>query len=202
MPVISKSIVPLEFIDAINLEIDKIGYDSSFWIFPGTHPDIYKLIKHALAKTHFFPDNIINNAYIVVRCVKANLPTTAYGIHFDNYQNTWVLPLKIPHGTINGRLCAWENTRPQPRNAYTNLISKIIFQNPITIAIIKKYFLDKFQHLDLSVGDCVHFNGFTSLHFNEPVKGERRSILIHFDKPFSSNFLTSAIEKFSQYIAN
>lgn len=201
MTSIRNNILPAALIDTINLEIDKIKYESSFWIFPGENHQIYELIKKALVKTHFFPEDILNTAYIVIRCVKANTPTTAYAIHFDNYTNTWLLPLKIPQSTLKGRLCVWENVRKYPSNTYTNLASKLFYQNPITVFFIKKYLLHKFHPIDLNVGDCAQFNGFTSLHFNDPVQGERRSILIHFDKPFSTSIFTVTIEKISQYIA-
>lgn len=202
MLTIKQNVLNANFIDKINLEIDKIHYDSSYWIFPGTNEQIYKLIRLALAETNLFSEKILKDAYIVIRCVKINSPTTAYGMHFDNYTNTWVLPLKIPKGNMDGRLRAWRDTRSSPSNAYSNLASKIFFQNPITIFFIKKYLLNKFLPVDISVGDYAYFNGFTTLHFNEPVQGERRSILIHYDKAFDSSPITKTIEKFSQYIAN
>jgi hypothetical protein len=200
MILIRNNILPTALTNAINLEIDKINYESSFWIFPGENLQVCKLVREALAETSLISEDILNNAYIVIRCVKANSQTTTYAIHFDNYTNTWLLPLKIPQSNQDGRLCVWENARKHPKCTYTNLVSKLFYQNPITVSFIKKYLLYKFHHVDLKVGDCAHFNGFTSLHFNEPIQGERRSILIHFDKPFSASILTIAIEKLSQYI--
>jgi hypothetical protein len=202
MPTINKCVLPLNFIDAINSEIDKIHYDSSLWIFPGTNPTLDKFVKQALAETKIIPLCILNKAYIVIRCVKANSPTTTYAFHFDNYLNTWLCPLKIPSISNNGRLWLMKNARSIPKNIYSNLASKIFFQNPITRIFIKRYFLHKFNSWDLMVGDCAHFNGFTSLHFNGPVDDERRSILVHFDKPFSNSVVTRIIEKFSQYIVS
>jgi hypothetical protein len=50
-----------------------------------------------------------------------------------------------------------------------------------------------------NIGDVVHFNGFTSLHYNTSVASEHRSLVIHNTMPFEKTKIARWIDTYSRY---
>ena len=63
---------------------------------------------------------------------------------------------------------------------------------------MKLFLINKFELLNVQPGDIVSFPGFTTLHYNNPVSSERRSILIHNHKSFKDSYTVQIIEKISK----
>jgi len=172
------------------------------WIFPDKDKDLQDYLKSKLSLIQIFPKGAIDNSYIVIRCVKKSDTKRAYEAHFDNYEKTWVVPLKMPNKKPDGALYAWENARKTPTNLISHIATKILFQNRVARLLYKTMLKNKFKEVTIRPGDIGHFNGFTTLHYNTNVCEERRSILIHWNKPFQGTKTVDIIEKYSQYNAN
>ena len=117
------SIINNDFIEYINLLIDKIPYLERLVFFDSDNLELYNYINNELSKNSLFL-NIIKNSHIVIRCVKASDKKIARYPHFDNYSDTYVIPLKIPTEKPFGELRYYENARPNPANIYSCTFSK------------------------------------------------------------------------------
>ncbi len=188
-----KNIIPKKFIDQINSEINNIYYSESLWLFDNGNSSIHKLVRDQLSKLELFKD-IIGEAHIVIRCVKFEDKKNCHYPHFDNYLDTYVVPIHIPNNSPYGDLVYIENLRSLPKSIYINIITKFFYQNSLSQKILLKYFKNRFSSSSINPGDVFTFNGLTTLHYNNPVSSERRSILIHFNNPFKHTYLNRIIE--------
>jgi len=194
---IYKSLISQDFILAVNKIIDSKPYKNSIVFFDNENSEIHKYIKEELSKNILFKE-ILPDAYIVVRCVKDSDRKMQNYPHFDNYLDTYVIPVLIPIYKPQGELRYIENARKIPKNIYKSTITKFIAQNFFARYIIKKYLNPSFLSLNINPGDIAHFNGLTTLHYNEAVSSERRSILIHINNPFKNTILNKLIEYFGR----
>jgi hypothetical protein len=186
------------FIDAMNQQIDGIAYQDSMILFL-TRDKVKNQRFYDLLKTNPVINKYLDDdSYVVIRCGKDGLNKAAYYPHFDNYSQTVMVPLKMPKTLPDGALLMWENARSFPSNSMVNAVSKVFFQNPITKAILLKYFRNKFHKVEVVPGDIAIFNGMTNLHFNIEAQQERRTILIHNQQPFKNSLFVKASERLSQ----
>lgn len=186
-------------IDKLNSYLNKIDYKSSKWIFPSNDLIIDELIKDFINSNNFLKSLLHSKKnYCVIRMVKKHEQKRSFEAHFDNYINTYYIPLKIPNSTERkGSLFIQENARKMPSNILKHIFQKIYFQ----IIMKKKYFKNfktKFIKIDVDEGDIVFFNGFTSFHYNEDTSSEHRSLVIHNNMPFEKNILSKAIDIYSR----
>lgn len=187
------------FIEKMNNHIASIGsYNNSLWLFEEDYPDFFKELRNELIKNNFLKKYVNENSYIVIRCIKQNDKKRSFESHFDNYEETILIPLMVPDELPRGELMMWPNARRYPKNIIEHLITKIKFQNKIFRFLLRKQIFTKFQKIDIQPGDVVKFPGFTTLHYNNPVSSERRSILIHNKKIFNGNYIVEIIEKLSK----
>ena len=184
---------PADLIKKANELIDSISYTNSLFIFESDTSEIHKLLRDQLSTDSLFKE-ILDNSYIVVRCVKNEDKKISFYPHYDNYIDTYLIPLKVPKVEPCGDLYYKTNARKMPSNILICTFTKFLIQNSIIRYIIKNYFLRSFKKLHVNIGDIAHFNGITTLHFNDIVSSERRSILIHRNNPFRSSWLNSLIE--------
>ena len=204
---IKKKIISPRFIKKINAYLDKVTYKSSLWIFPGEHPKLYELIKKDLAFIPFFkPIFSKKDCYIVIRIVNANDSKRSFEAHFDNYTNTYLIPLKIPkkistlkNEDLQGNLYLWEKARLMPKYLLSHIIIKIILQNKYLSKVIRCIFSQKFKRINMKIGDLLYFNGFTTFHYNALVSSEHRSLVIHTEMPFNQNKIMSWIDQYSRF---
>ena len=192
------NVLDKDFIWKINEIIDSMNYDSSLWLFEDDDLELFELIRTNLMSNNFMKHHINKNTYIVIRCVKASDKKRSYESHFDNYEQTFVVPIKIPNDAPRGELMIWENARRFPKSLIEHIFTKLIFQNIIFRFFMKLFLINKFELLNVQPGDIVSFPGFTTLHYNNPVSSERRSILIHNHKSFKDSYTVQIIEKISK----
>ena len=152
-------------------------------------PEIYNLLKE--------------ETYIVTR--KANAETSkaaAYAPHFDNYDSTILVPIRVPDSDFNGDIVLWEKARRYPSNVFFHLCTKILFQNKLVNWLLVKTYLynNKFKRYRIKPSQFVIFNGYVDLHFNLHVdKEERVSLLIHNNKKFKDSFIVRRIDDYNKY---
>jgi hypothetical protein len=194
---IYKNIISDDFLITVNKYIDERPYNESVVFFDNEKSKIHNYIKKELSKNILF-NKICEESYIVIRCVKDNDKKMRYYPHYDNYLDTYVIPLLIPEISPRGELHYLENARKIPKNIFISTITKFIVQNFLARLIIKNYLGHLFLTLNVSPGDVVHFNGLTTLHYNKTVSSERRSILIHINNPFKNTLLNKLIEHFGR----
>ena len=206
---IYKNKIDKNWIKTINKELDEIRLNDSLWIFPGENPLLYKKVQIMISKNRFLKKAIgKKDNYIVLRLVNENDKKRSFEAHFDNYIETFYIPLKTPEnlkrikGTgnnLNGDLYFWEKARKMPANILSHVISKAFFQNFFTQQILKNFFLAKFKTIQIDVGDILRFNGFTTLHYNSPVSSEHRSLVIHNRMPFQTSRIANLIDNYSRF---
>ena len=154
-------------------------------------PEIYNLLKE--------------ETYIVTRKANAETSKGAYAPHFDNYDSTILVPIRVPDSDFNGDIVLWEKARRNPSNVFFHLCTKILFQNKLVNWLLVKTYLynNKFKRCRIKPGQFVIFNGYVDLHFNLHVdKSERVSLLIHNNKTFKDSFIVKLIENYSKYWAS
>lgn len=205
MATIYKNILDQKFLKSINTELDRFNFKDSLWIFPNENPYLHKKIKSDLSKISFFKNIIANeNNYIVLRLVNDKDTKRSLEAHFDNYIHTYYIPLKLPNSSkaikndLQGHLYYWNKARPMPRSIFTHIFSKGLFQNRIAANLLQRYFMHKFKRAKANIGDVVHFNGFTSLHYNTSVASEHRSLVIHNTMPFEKTKIARWIDAYSR----
>ena len=196
---IKHNVISKKFINEINEAINNKVYSDSLWIFCEDDEDLIKNISSNLKSNEFMKNYLFDDSYIVVRCVKTADTKRCYESHFDNYKETFVIPLLIPTDGLKGELNAWFFARREPKNIIEHILTKALYQNALFRYFIRKYLQHKFVKIEANPGDVAFFDGFTTLHYNNPVEGERRSILIHNKKPFQNSFAVNLIESFSKY---
>jgi len=154
----------------------------------------------------FLNTHLNDTSYVVTRRVLPQDFDLSYRFHFDNYESTILVPLKVPSSHLSGDIVIWENAREKPANVIMHIITKMFFQNPVAYFFLKKLYvrkskLQKFNRVILNPGDFLHFNGFVNLHFNLPIDGEDRlSLLIHNEQPFEKSFIVKLVEIYSKFI--
>jgi len=199
-----KNSVSPDFIKEINAHLDSLGYESSMWVFPGDD----KVVRDLIEKYLFIDGSTVmkclggfptGNVYSVIRAVKFSDTKRAFEIHYDNYEDTLLIPLMVPPEEPKGDIHIYENSRRRPGNIFWHVIVKLLVQNKLAIRYLLTNMKQKFVKISVAPGDVVHFNGFRSLHYNEGVSSERRSLLIHFNKPFEGSFLVKLIEAYSRF---
>jgi hypothetical protein len=173
-------------------------YDSAMWIFEEDNPKLIRLIRDYFGINEEMRELVDEKSYIVIRCVKKKDQVRSYESHFDNYEESFVVPLKVPLELPRGELMVWYNARRYPHGLLEHIFTKGIFQNKIFRMFMKKFLMSKFIEVDVRPGDVARFAGFTTLHFNNPVSSERRSILIHNHRAFDGSRLVALVEKISK----
>jgi hypothetical protein len=147
--------------------------------------------------------NLLNQeTYIVTRKANAETSNAAYIAHFDNYDSTILVPIRVPDSDFNGDIVLWEKARRYPSNVFFHLCTKILFQNKLVNWLLMKTYSynNKFKRYRIKPGQFVIFNGYVDLHFNLHVdKEERISLLIHNNKPFKDSFIVRRIDDYNKY---
>ncbi len=193
-----KNIIDQNLINKLNYMLDEYNYTDSLYLYSNTHDQFFSKIKKDILNHEIFKKNISEDIYLVIRCVNENDTKRLYDLHFDNYLDTWLVPIKIPKKSPKGELYIWENSRKTSSNILSHIINKLFYQNFFFRYLIKNKLISKFKKYDCEPGDVVHFNGFNSLHFNQEVSDERRSLLIHMNRGIKNSKIIDFSEKLSQ----
>jgi hypothetical protein len=199
-----KKIINKNLIDQLNLILDNYLIEKSLWIFPGDNAFLEKKVKIFISQDHLLRNLIdMRDAYIVFRVVNEADKSRSLEGHFDNYLNTYYIPLKLPDKSypkdFRGEMYFWECARPMPNNNIMHVFDKFLFQNVLSRQLIPKLFMKKFKYAEPEIGDMLYFNGFTSLHYNRPTLSQHRSLVIHTVMPLGKSLLERLIDSYSRF---
>ena len=168
----------------------------------------YKLF-YDLSKNENLPDyknqKIFKNLRVIAQ---SKMRSTSFDFHFDSHQYTILVPIIIPDTgseNNNGNLILFPNLRKKTKSLLINIIQKNIFQNKIS-KIILKYLsygnLIKKKIIKFNKNEIYLFNGFRTLHGNQPVKTGhvRATLLLHFYDNFHNSKLVKWNRNYRKYI--
>jgi hypothetical protein len=170
----------------------------------------YKLF-YDLSKNENLPSykeqKIFKNLRVIAQ---TKMHSTSFDFHFDAHQYTILVPIIIPdtgNENGNGNLILFPNFRKKTKSLFINIIQKNIFQNKITKIILKflsRGNLIKKKIIKFNKSDIYLFNGFRSLHGNQPVKEGhiRATLLLHFYDNFHNSKLVKLNRNYRKYIEN
>ena len=139
---------------------------------------------------------------------QSKMHSTSFDFHFDAHQYTILVPIIIPdtgNQNTNGNLIIFPNLRKKTRSLLINIIQKNIFQNKISKSILKflsyKNVLKK-KIIQFNQGDIYLFNGYRSLHGNQPVQvgHVRATLLLHFYDNFHNSKLIKLNRRYRKFI--
>jgi len=168
----------------------------------------YKLF-YDLSETENLPSyknqKIFKNLRVIAQ---SKMHSTSFDFHFDAHQYTILVPIIIPdteNQNTNGNLILFPNLRKKTKSLIINIIQKNVFQNKISKLILKYLFhknLIKKKIIKFNKRDIYLFNGFKSLHGNQPVqKGHvRATLLLHFYDNFYNSKLVKLNRRYRKYI--
>jgi len=133
--------------------------------------------------------------YQVLRCLAGETGVNeAFIFHFDSYVVTMLLPIIIPTMGKQGHLLMAPNLRKERRFYVLNLIDKILLDNKVTQALLRKAHSSgwlKFKKVRMVPGSLYMFWGYRSLHTNEAcdIENIRSTALFHFGDPHADSAL-------------
>lgn len=170
----------------------------------------YKLF-YDLSKNENLPSykeqKIFKNLRVIA---KTKMHSTSFDFHFDAHQYTILVPIIIPDTgseNSNGNLILFPNLRKKTKSLLINIIQKNFFQNKISKIILKflsRGNLIKKKIIKFNKNNIYLFNGFKSLHGNQPVKEGhiRATLLLHFYDNFHDSKLVRLNRSYRKYIEN
>ena len=170
----------------------------------------YKLF-YDLSKNENLPSykeqKIFKNLRVIA---KTKMHSTSFDFHFDAHQYTILVPIIIPDTdseNSNGNLILFPNLRKKTKSLLINIIQKKFFQNKISKIILKflsRGNLIKKKIIKFNKNNIYLFNGFKSLHGNQPVKEGhiRATLLLHFYDNFHDSKLVRLNRSYRKYIEN
>jgi hypothetical protein len=127
--------------------------------------------------------------YQVLRCLTGESALRhSYLFHYDSYLVTVLIPIEIPTAGLTGDFLILPNTRRVRKNYASNVIDKILLDNPATQFALRK--LTKMQaikpiRIKMVPGTAYFFWGYRSVHTNEPCDAGqvRATALFHYANP-------------------
>ena len=138
------------------------------------------------------------NYYQVLRCLTGDGGRKHSMIfHYDSYVLTLLLPVEVPRGKDNGELIVLPNVRPIRQWYVTNLIDKLLLDNPLTQSLLRRIWMrsTRFVKISLNPGDLYLFWGYRSVHTNAPcdVDKIRATALFHYGDPHRASRLKKMV---------
>lgn len=139
--------------------------------------------------------------YQILRClVGSSSRGHSMVFHFDSYVLTLLLPIEVPAGNDSGELIVLPNVRPIRRWYASNLVDKILLDNPLTQRILRgmaKSRPDRFVRIPLVPGNLYFFWGYRSIHTNAPcdVDKIRATALFHYADPHRDSNLRKLLRR-------
>jgi hypothetical protein len=199
-----KNVINKKIIKQLNLVLDSYKVKKSLWIFPGDNNLLENKVKSFIIKDTFLRNLInIRDAYIVFRIVNEEDKSRSLEGHFDNYLNTYYIPLKLPTKrnprNFRGEMYFWKNARLMPNSNFRHIFDKFLFQNILSRKLIPILFKKNFKYAEPEIGDMLFFNGFTTLHYNTPTLSQHRSLVIHTIMPFGRSLFEKLIDSYSRF---
>ena len=171
--------------------------------------DKFYKIFYDLSENENLPDykkqKIFKNLRVIAQ---SKMHSTSFDFHFDAHQYTILVPIIIPdtkNQNTNGNLIIFPNLRKKTKSLLINIIQKNIFQNKISKIILKylssKNVLKK-KIIQFNQRDIYLFNGYRSLHGNQPVQAGhvRATLLLHFYDNFHNSKLIKLNRRYRKFI--
>ena len=184
------------------------GFDKTFINSDSFLDKFYKLF-YGLSKNEnlssYRKQKIFKNLRVISQ---SKMHSTSFDFHFDAHQYTILVPIIIPdtgNQNTNGNLILFPNLRKKTKSLLINIIQKNIFQNKISKTILKYLShknLIKKKIIKFNKKDIYLFNGFRSLHGNQPVlEGHiRATLLLHFYDNFHNSKLVKLNRSYRKLI--
>jgi hypothetical protein len=133
--------------------------------------------------------------YQVLRCLTGSSGReNSMVFHFDSYILTLLLPIEVPRGKDSGELIMLPNIRGIRRWYVSNLIDKILLDNPVAQRVLRalaKSHPERFVRIPLVPGNLYFFWGYRSIHTNAPCDADkiRATALFHYLDPHADSRL-------------
>jgi hypothetical protein len=127
--------------------------------------------------------------YQILRCLTGSVGREhSMVFHFDSYILTLLLPIEMPQGKDSGELIVLPNIREIRRWYASNLIDKILLDNPVAQRVLRtmaKSHPERFVRIPLIPGNLYFFWGYRSIHTNAPCDADkiRATALFHYVDP-------------------
>ena len=120
--------------------------------------------------------------------------------HFDSYILTLLFPIEVPQGKDSGELIVLPNIRGIRRWYASNLIDKILLDNPIAqrvLRIMAKSHPKRFVRIPLIPGNLYFFWGYRSIHTNAPCDADkiRATALFHYGDPHKDSKIKNSLRR-------
>ena len=139
---------------------------------------------------------------------QSKMHSTSFDFHFDAHQYTILVPIIIPDtgkDNSNGNLILFPNFRKKTKSLLINIIQKNFFQNRFSKKVLRYLSyknLIKKKIIKFNKRNVYLFNGFRSLHGNQPVlEGHTRAtLLLHFYDNFYNSKLVKLNRSYRKYI--
>lgn len=139
--------------------------------------------------------------YQILRCLIGNSGRKHSMIfHFDSYVLTLLLPIEVPAGKNSGELIVLPNVRGVRRWYASNLVDKILLDNPVTQWVLRgmaKSQPDRFVRIPMVPGNLYFFWGYRSIHTNAPCDADkiRATALFHYVDPHRDSKLRKLLRR-------
>jgi hypothetical protein len=138
--------------------------------------------------------------YQILRCLTGSTGRQhSMVFHYDSYVLTLLLPIEVPAGTDSGELIVVPNARRVRRWYGTNLIDKLLLDNPLTQRILRRLAArrERFVRIALVPGNLYAFWGYRSIHTNAPCDADkiRATALFHFGDPHRDSRLKAWLRR-------
>lgn len=133
--------------------------------------------------------------YQILRCLTGKgAAQNSLIFHYDSYLITGLIPVTIPKSGMRGDFLLFANTRKVRSYYARNLLDKILLDNKLTQAVLRRRARSKDRSLtriEMIPGNLYLFWGYRSIHTNEPCDPDavRATALFHFADPHSNSTL-------------
>jgi hypothetical protein len=129
------------------------------------------------------------NFYQVLRCLSGQSgQKNSLIFHYDSYIVTALIPIRIPSSGQSGDLLMLPNTRKVRRTYLFNALDKVVLDNRLTQAVLRKTATSRklpLTRVKMTPGNIYFFWGYRSVHTNEPCDPDkvRATALFHYANP-------------------
>jgi len=133
--------------------------------------------------------------YQILRCLTGKGSASHSLIfHYDSYLITALIPVTIPKSGLRGDFLLIPNSRKVRSSYIRNLVDKILLDNRLTQALLKKRAKmgeRSITRIEMIPGNLYLFWGYRSVHTNEPCDPQsvRATALFHFFDPHADSAL-------------
>lgn len=127
--------------------------------------------------------------YQVLRCLSGpDVNAHSHFYHYDSYVVTLLVPIRIPTRGKTGDFLLIPNARHYRRSYWRNAADKVLLDNRVSQRVLRflaERKLPPVRRVKLEPGRMYFFNGYRTIHTNEPCDQDqlRATALFHFANP-------------------